>query len=528
MIKRTLPFFILLFFNFTVFSQSNEAKKAYNEGIKSYTAGQYDAAIPHFKKVTNLDPKFDAPYRLIAICYDELGKKAEAVNYYKKVLNINPRQEDVYYNIALIHYSQKDYKSATVALNKAINIKPNYQKAKALLASLAPDKNSANLVAKATSSKNTQNNNSKHTSNQTKKGKLSSQAIALINKGATFYNNKDFKTAIKHFDEALLLGENPKIYTFIARAELHINKTAAAILNLKKALAIEPANADAHFYLSKAYEQNGNESLASRYAQNAKKYGFSGSGEKFNSVARGYYNKGVQLHKSKQYDEAIAYYKKAIQANSKNAKYHYNLGVAFYETKRLSESKVALLKSLDVAPQHVKANILLGNVYYASGQMKEAGAYLEAAVNLGSDDGYVFHNLGNIYNFLNNPRKAIQNYLESVKLNPEVPDFSFNLGITYHKTGRNSEAVKYLKKTVALDPSHKKALQNLVIVLIEMKVFDEAEIYGKKLIAADKYDGESYYLMGLLFDRKRDFKQKNEYMKAAQDLGYKAKRLPIN
>lgn len=518
-LRFQLTLFLFLAFTIASFAQKNTARQAYNDGLKMYNSQNYTAAIPHFKMVTELNPKFEAPFRLLAICYDEAGKSQKAINYYQKVLSFNPKQADVHYNMALIFHSMKNKQQATVALHKALNVKPSYSKAKALLVNLQGQQAQQRKINKAidNATKSVTKNNKKY----------NNQVITLLNRGAVYYNNKDFSNAAAAFQKALTIKEDAKVYTNLARCQLHTNEVAKAIDNLKRAVALNPDSGEANYYLSKAYGQKGNASLASKYDGHAQRNGFAKTGEKFNSIARGHFSRAVSLHQNNRQIDAIQAYQQAIQSNPNIAKYHYNLGMAYYDIKREEQAMASLEKTVDLAPQHVKAHVALGNLYFRQFNMEQAGSYYQEAIDLGAKDAFIYHALGNVYVYLGQSKKAISNYEAAVGMEPNIPEYNFNLGICYHKLGYNAKAAKYFNKTVALDSKNVKAHQNLLIVLMEMKRFEEAEKIGKALIDIDPDDGESYYLMGIVYDRMRDFKKKNEYMRIAKNLGYNAKEIPV-
>ena len=69
-----------------------EAKEAYKEGKTAFDKGDYPTALTHFQKADELYPGF-APKHQIALCFDKLGKVAEAIAAYRAFINSKPDQK---------------------------------------------------------------------------------------------------------------------------------------------------------------------------------------------------------------------------------------------------------------------------------------------------------------------------------------------------------------------------------------------------------------------------------------------------
>ena len=62
--------------------------------------------------------------------------------------------------------------------------------------------------------------------------------------------------------------------------------------------------------------------------------------------AYAYYNLGVVIHEKRQLDEAITYYKKAIQIDPNLTDAYYNLGIALQEEEQFEEAITYYQKAL--------------------------------------------------------------------------------------------------------------------------------------------------------------------------------------
>ena len=121
---------------------------------------------------------------------------------------------------------------------------------------------------------------------------------------------------------------------------------------------------------------------------------------------------GYKAFKIKDYDEAIACYKKAIVLNPDHAKAHYNLGSSFSNKEMLDEAISEFKQALTINPNYAEAHNNLGNVYDKKGMVDE----------------------------------ALSEYKKAVIISPDLPPANYNLGRSYFNKGLNSLAAEHLHK----------------------------------------------------------------------------------
>lgn len=95
--------------------------------------GHIETGLATFKKVLEINPKYEkALFNIAAISYD-LNKMDDAITYYKKVIEINPKRDAAYYGIAAIEYTKGNHKKSKEYCQKALEINPNNNLAQELL-----------------------------------------------------------------------------------------------------------------------------------------------------------------------------------------------------------------------------------------------------------------------------------------------------------------------------------------------------------------------------------------------------------
>ena len=131
------------------------------------------------------------------------------------------------------------------------------------------------------------------------------------------------------------------IHTFQGTIDGDNGRYDAAIAEFKKAIAINPNDAYAHYNLGVAYRAN------------------------------------------EMYDAAIAEYKKAIAINPNDAYAHYNLGVIYGSRKMWDEVITELKKVIDLDPDAADAQYNLAVAYYQKGLYDLAIEHCDRAKELG-------------------------------------------------------------------------------------------------------------------------------------------------
>ena len=135
-------------------------KKARDEGIQAFEAGDYERALAAFNKAIdiendNIDQYFnlaatylqlnrfedaiatydeiialdhdnEKAYRFRAVAYKELNQFEEAIAKLDQSVSVDPTNANVYYDRGEIKYNLKRYKDAIADFDKAIEINPEY------------------------------------------------------------------------------------------------------------------------------------------------------------------------------------------------------------------------------------------------------------------------------------------------------------------------------------------------------------------------------------------------------------------
>jgi|GEM_PF-4113974 len=83
------------------------------------------------------------------------------------------------------------------------------------------------------------------------------------------------------------------------------------------------------------------------------------------------FKKGVGMHKLQKYDEAISFFKKALDLNEHYEKAAFNIATIYYQRKDLDNAVEYLKKTLKINRRNKKARYILSTIYFNKGDYQE-------------------------------------------------------------------------------------------------------------------------------------------------------------
>ncbi len=106
------------------------------------------------------------------------------------------------------------------------------------------------------------------------------------------------------------------------------------------------------------------------------------------TFADGYYNLGKVYSQIKDYEQALASYKKAIELDPENARYHYNLAIVYGLKGLTKESEQEYLLAISLDPYYDKAHNNLGALYVKMDKLNEALIEFDKAFEINPRSDY--------------------------------------------------------------------------------------------------------------------------------------------
>ena len=151
-----------------------------------------------------------------------------------------------------------------------------------------------------------------------------------------------------------------------------------------------------------------------------------------------------------EYDDAIADFKSALEAEPRNADAYRGLAKA-YESKGLpDEAELTYQKAIEVKPDYWAGYNLLGVFYYRHSRYEEAIGQFRQVVVLTPDNHRGYNNLGGIYYYLERWAEAREMFERAFAINKSY-SVSSNLGTLYYIEGRYADAARMYEAALELN-----------------------------------------------------------------------------
>src|SRR3954468_14196321 len=152
--------------------------------------------------------------------------------------------------------------------------------------------------------------------------------------------------------------------------------------------------------------------------------------EQAKQEAQSLVDKGKELYKNDQDEQAVETFKQAIKLDSNNAEAHLRLGMSYAALDKKTEAEDEYKKSAELFKKIIQAD------------SKDAGA---------------FFYLGEAHSCLHQDEDAARAYRQATKLKPEDEEAFYQLGMAETRLAHYPEATAAFQKALELDPNDYRA-----------------------------------------------------------------------
>jgi Flp pilus assembly protein TadD len=159
-----------------------------------------------------------------------------------------------------------------------------------------------------------------------------------------------------------------------------------------------------------------------------------GSTEEAKRQAESLIEKGKELYRNDQDEQAVETFKQAIQSDPDNAEGHLRLGMSYAALDQKDEAEGEYKKSIELFK---KKN---------SAESKDASSYFY---------------LGEAHSFLHQDDSAVSAYRQATKLNADDEETWYRLGMALTRLAQYPEASSAFQKALDLDPNDSRASDGL-------------------------------------------------------------------
>ncbi|MBI3477511.1 MAG: VCBS repeat-containing protein [Acidobacteria bacterium] len=151
-----------------------------------------------------------------------------------------------------------------------------------------------------------------------------------------------------------------------------------------------------------------------------------------------------------------------------------NLGLLSAREGRTEEAIGYFKQALQLSPDHVVALENMGSAYRQLKQWDDARSFFERALAISPDDAEANYGLGMVFAQTDDTNHALDHFQRALRSRPAYPEALNNLGILYLRTQRRDEAVAKFEECIRVAPPFDQSYLNLARVYALEQASDKA------------------------------------------------------
>jgi tetratricopeptide (TPR) repeat protein len=195
-----------------------------------------------------------------------------------------------------------------------------------------------------------------------------------------------------------------------------------------------------------------------------------------------YYDKlGRAYNAKRDLDSALSSYNKAIELNPKNALYYMHRGLIHREMRNYDLAVDAYSKAIELDPKSVFYNLERGRAYEANGQRDRAFNDYDTAIELQSTqiklhstNAAYYVDRASLFERKSDYDRAIVDYTSAIGLNPSNAAYYNDRAWSYFKGGKAAQGLPDVEKSLELRPNDAPALDTRAHIYEAMGKREEA------------------------------------------------------
>ena len=233
--------------------------------------------------------------------------------------------------------------------------------------------------------------------------------------------------------------------------------------------------------------------------------------------AWGYFNRGNEFQRMREYGKAIGDYGKAIEIHPRFADAYYNRGNAFKNLKKYHRAIEDYTNAIEINPRFMKSYFGRGNVFKNLGEYDKAMADYDMAVEFYPRYAEAYNNRGNLLRDLKDYGRAMRDYEKAIEINPKLSAAYTNRGIVFVHLKKYSEAIKDFNKAIEINPVDAEAYNNRGAAFFLIKNYDRAIRDYNKAIEINPHYAEAHRNREKLLNVLKEYEDTiREYSKAIE------------
>lgn len=466
---------------------------AFQLGLLAMEAGRPDAAMQLIAQAIEFGGPHPAYYNNLALAQEQAGHPGRAMQSLKQALALEPDYPEGHNNLGAMLQRQGRLDEAATHFRRAVEARPDFSLAvenlRRVEALLEERKPSADELARL-ESVIAQNASDPNARNRI--------GIALIRSGRP-------EEALPHFRAMVDLEPN----------------NAAALVNLANLLKLLGREAEAAAAREEAVRLNPQMADVFRGVTPSSSSGAQSAptvSTPLPAAAQELASRAGDLLQGKNYAEAIASYRRALEVAPERTDLWNNLGAAQMYAGLLVEAAESFTQAVNRDPRAADSLTNLGLLRLRQGYPSEAADLLQRALDLRPDSAEIAYSLANAWRRLGNRPRALDGYLRAAAIDPAHAAALGKAGLTLHEMGRAQQADRLFRRAFELDPNSADVLNNWGNVQQDLNNLDAALDCYRRAVEADPQFVPAYCSLGYLLNDAGRLDEARGYLEKALEL----------
>lgn len=184
------------------------------------------------------------------------------------------------------------------------------------------------------------------------------------------------------------------------------------------------------------------------------------AGEMVIQDSRAYNKRGLAYISTRNYEQAMVDFSKAIAIDPEYAEAYNNRSTAHLLMDNFGQAVVDCTQALRFAPDFVAAYVNRGIAYTGLREYEQALADYNKAIELAPQNVYAYYNRANTYLWMDKYKEAISDYNQTIALKPEFVAAYVNRGLVHGELKHFQEALADYTQAIELNPDYVYAYYN--------------------------------------------------------------------
>jgi Flp pilus assembly protein TadD len=311
------------------------------QAIAMHQAGDLEGAIREYREYLSQKPDSVEARSNLGAALARAGRFDEAIDEYSRALANNPKNPPVLLNLALAYYKTNRIPEAAKGLQEAAALVPPDRQLTLLLGScylrLGENKKAIGLLSPL-------------------ERQYASDAAFNYQLGMALIRDKQADRGGAVIDRILRQGDSAQGRLLLGTAKLFARDYTGALVDLKKAVDLDPKLPEAHAYLGQALLGTGDTAGATQAFRQELAL------DATNFVAN--LQLGALTKQDQQYEQARLYFERALRSRPGDPGVRYELAAIDLATGSVDRARTALEELVKESPQFLEAHVTLATAYY--------------------------------------------------------------------------------------------------------------------------------------------------------------------